>query len=256
MYFNNVHILVFVLIATIGLIVGKFCAWCNLRIPENKKIFSKDFFEENKKGLPFNYVFMITTTIIYIAILYKFGIKKDEILMNLDLIKLIILVPMLLLTFFIDLKHRIIPNRLTLTMFEFGLAITFIYGITNVNMAKDYIIAMFVGAGIFFLITLLGKIISGKEVMGFGDVKFMGALGLFFGINTISEITLLSFLISAICSVIIIVFRLIKKDNDEYIPFGPFLVISTIICIFIPSGYIIDVFLLICRKISDKILMF
>ena len=38
MYFNNVHILNFVLIAAIGLIVGKFIAWCNIRIPEKKKI--------------------------------------------------------------------------------------------------------------------------------------------------------------------------------------------------------------------------
>ena len=153
-----------------------------------------------------------------------------------------------------DLKHRIIPNRLTLTMFEFGLAITFIYGITNVNMAKDYIIAMFVGAGIFFLITLLGKIISGKEVMGFGDVKFMGALGLFFGVNSIAEITLLSFAISAICSIVIIIFRIIIKSKDEYIPFGPFLALSTVIYVFLPTGYIFDIFLLICREISNKIM--
>ena len=68
MYFNDVHILFFVLIAAIGLVVGKFAAWCNMRIPENKKIFSKDFFEENKKGIPLNYIFMIATSIIYIAL--------------------------------------------------------------------------------------------------------------------------------------------------------------------------------------------
>ncbi len=256
MYFNDVHILIYVVIVAIGLIVGKFCAWCNMRIPENKKIFSKDFFIEDKKGIPLNYVFMILTSIIYILLLYKFGIKKDGILQNLDLIKLIILVPMLLLTFFIDFKHRIIPNRLTLTMFEFGLAITFIYGITNVNMAKDYIIGMLTGAGIFFLITLLGKVISGKEVMGFGDVKFMGALGLFSGMNTIAEITLLTFAISAVCSILIIIYRIIIKSKDEYIPFGPFLVISTFICMFIPSGYVFDIFLLICKEISNRILIF
>lgn len=256
MYFNNVHILIYVVIAALGLFVGKFCAWCNVRIPENKKIFSKDFFTENKKGLPKNYIFMTLTAIIYIFLLYKFGIKKEEILQNLDLIKLIILTPMLLLVFFIDFKHRIIPNRLTLTMFEFGLAITFIYGITNVNMAKDYIIGMLTGAGIFLIITLLGKVISGKEVMGFGDVKFMGALGLFWGMSSIAEITLLSFAISAVFSIIIIFFRLITKNEDEYIPFGPFLVMSTIICMFLPAGSVIDVFLLICKNISNKILIF
>ena len=51
MYFNNVFIGFYVLIAFIGLIIGKFIAWCNIRIPENKKIFSIDFFKENKSGL-------------------------------------------------------------------------------------------------------------------------------------------------------------------------------------------------------------
>ena len=49
MYFNNVFIGFYVLIAFIGLIIGKFIAWCNIRIPENKKIFSIDFFKENKR---------------------------------------------------------------------------------------------------------------------------------------------------------------------------------------------------------------
>lgn len=256
MYFNNVHILNFVVIALIGLIVGKFIAWCNIRIPEKKKIFSKEFFKYNKEGLEYNYIFMIITAVLYIALLYKFGIKKDDIFKNLDLIKFLILMPMLIIAFFIDLKYRVLPNRLNLTLFEFGLGITFIYGITNVNMAKDYIVGMFVGTLIFAVVTLLGKIASGKEAMGLGDVKFMGALGLYFGINAISEVALLSFVIAAIFSIIILFVRLISKNKDEYVAFGPFIALSAIICIFIPSGYIFDMFLLFCKTLSSKILMF
>jgi leader peptidase (prepilin peptidase)/N-methyltransferase len=254
MYFNNVHILIYVAIALIGLIVGKFIAWCNTRIPENKKVFSKEFFKENKNGLKNNYIFMIATAIIYIALLYKFGIK-DEFIKNLDLIKFLILTPMLLLVFSIDAKHRIIPNRVNLTIFEIGLILTFIYGITNVNMAKEYILGMLAGGGIFLLIMLLGWIIAGKEAMGLGDVKFMGAIGLYFGTNTIAEISLLSFFIAAICSIFILIVRLlILKNKDEYIPFGPFLVIATLICIFLPSNYVFDTFLAFCKQIGDKIL--
>ncbi len=256
MYFNNVHILGFVVIALIGLIVGKFIAWCNNRIPEKKKVFSKEFFKYNKEGLEYNYIFMIITAILYIALLYKFGIKKDDILKNLDLIRFLILIPMLILAFFIDFKHRIIPNRLNLTLFEFGLGITFIYGITNVNMAKDYIIGMIVGTVVFAALTLLGKIASGKEAMGVGDIKFVGALGLYFGMNSILEVTLLSFAIAAIFSIIILFIRLLSKNKDKYISFGPFIALSAIICIFIPSGYIVDMFLLFCKTLSSKILMF
>lgn len=254
MYFNNVHILIYLAIAIIGLIVGKFIAWCNIRFPENKKIFSKEFFEENKKGIEKNYIIMITVAIIYVALLYKFGLKS-EFIKNLDLIKFLILTPMLVSAFFVDLKHRIIPNRLNLTMFEIGLIIAFIYGITNINMAKDMILGMFTGAGIFIAITLLGGLIAGKEAMGLGDVKLMGALGLYFGINSIAEISLLAFFIAAVSSIFILIIRIvILKIKDEYIPFGPFLVISAVACIFLPANIVFTVFLGFCTAISNKIL--
>ena len=257
MYFNDIHILGYVVIAAFGLIVGKLIAWSNIRLPEKKKIFSRDFFEENKKGIYCNYIFMIITAIMYVILLYKFGIKKDELLKNLDLIKYIFLIPMLILAFSIDIKNRIIPNRLNLTIFEIGLLFTFIYGITNVNMAKDYILGMFAGVAIFGIITLLGKLISGKEAMGLGDVKFIGALGLYFGVNSIAEISLLSFIVATIISIFILFIRLlILKTKDEYIAFGPFIAISAIICIFLPSGVIFDKFLFMCKLISNQILMF
>ena len=253
MYFNDVHILVYVAIFILGLLVGKFTAWCNMRLPEKKKIFSKDFFEEDKKGLKLNYVLMIVTAVSYVALLYKFGLKKEGILKNLELIKFLILMPMLILTFTIDVKHRIIPNRLTLTILEFGLIITFIYGITNVNMAKEYILGMLMGGIIFSVITLLGGLISGKEAMGLGDVKFTAAVGLFYGMSSIAEISLLSFLLAAVFSILILIVRLILKNKDEYIPFGPFLSMASIMCIFLPTSFVFDNFLLVCKIISSQL---
>lgn len=253
MYFNNVHILYYVAIAIIGLIIGKFIAWCNIRIPEKKKIFSKEFFKANKEGLPKNYIFMVSTAFLYIALLYKFGLNT-EIIKNFDLFKFLILVPMLLLVISIDFKNRIIPNRLTLTIFETGLILAFIYGINNINMAKEYILGMLAGAGIFIVITLLGWIIAGKEAMGIGDVKLMGSLGLYFGINSIAEISILSFFIAAIFSVLILFVRLvILKKKDEYIPFGPFIVIATIICILLPTNFVFDTFMNFCRMLGNKL---
>ncbi len=255
MYFNNVFIGYYVLIAFIGLIVGKFVAWCNMRIPENKKIFSSEFFKENKSGLKLNYVFMIIMAIVYIALLYKFGIHKEDIFKNLDLLKFLILTPLLVISFSIDSLHRILPNRINLSILEFGLIITFVYGISNVNMAKDYILGMFTGIAIFGIITLLGWIITGKEAMGLGDIKFVGAIGLFFGPNTIIEISLLAFVVAAVFSIILIFVRiLIFKKKDDYIAFGPFLSIAAMICIFLPSNLILDTFLEFCRVISNTIL--
>lgn len=121
-------------------------------------------------------------------------------------------------------------------------------------MAKEYILGMIVGAAIFAVITLLGGLISGKEAMGLGDVKYTAVMGLFFGASSIAEISLLAFFIAAICSIVILLFRLlISKNKDEYIPFGPFLSIAAISCIFIPSGFVFDNFLLLCKIISSQI---
>lgn len=254
MYFNNIQIMNYVVIGIIGLIVGKFTAWCNIRIPEKQKIFSKEFFKVNKEGIPGNYIFMIITALLYVALLFKFGIDKVHVMKNLDLLKFLILIPMLLLTFSIDIKYRIIPNRLNLTIFETGLVLSFIYGITNVNMAKDYILGMVVGVIIFVAITILGWIASGKESMGLGDIKFMGAIGLFYGMSGIAEVSVLSFFIAAIVCVFVIIIRLILRKKDEYVPFGPFLSISAIICMFIPSGYVFNIFLELCKMMSQAIL--
>ena len=77
--------------------------------------------------------------------------------------------------------------------------------------------------------------------MGFGDVKLMGALGLYFGLSNIIVITLLSFLIGAILSIILLATKI--KRMDEYIPFGPFIVLGTFISIYVPFEVIKNVLL-------------
>lgn len=176
---NNVHIGIYLIFGLLGLIVGKFVAWMNVRLPENKKIFTKDFFKPEEKELDKNYICMIIMAVLYCAILHNFGIGKTF-MKNLDIFKFMILSPMLVSSFFIDLKYRILPNRLNLTMFEIGLVVTFIYGINNINIAQNMLLGMVLGVGIFGMITLLGGLIAGKEAMGLGDVKFMGAVRIIF----------------------------------------------------------------------------
>ena len=105
------------------------------------------------------------------------------------------------------------------------------------------LLGMVAGGGIFLLITLLGGLFYGKEAMGFGDVKLMGALGLFFGLSNIVIITLVSFLIGAILSIILLVTKI--KKSDEYIPFGPFIVIATFLSIYVPFEQIKNVLMTI-----------
>ena len=77
--------------------------------------------------------------------------------------------------------------------------------------------------------------------MGLGDVKLIAALGLFFGSSNILANTIISFLIGAIISIILIIAK--KKKINEYIPFGPFIVIASFISIFVPFSTILYVLL-------------
>ncbi len=240
MYFNDVHIAYYVIAAILGIFVGQFTDWMNKRLPEYKKVFTLDIFREYKSNFKPNYILMLLTAIIYVTIIYVYGIKETFIA-NLDLIKYILLTPMLISAFVIDYKYQIIPNRLNLTIFEVGLAFCFIYGLSDVAIAINMFFGMLAGAGIFFLITFLGGIFYGKEAMGFGDVKLMGALGLYFGLSNIIIITLLSFLIGALLSVILLLSK-VKKSN-EYIPFGPFIVIGAFISIYVPFEAIKNILL-------------
>ena len=178
MYINDIHLGYYIGFIILGIFVGEFVSWMNKRLPEYKKVFSKDIFREYKVQFKPNYILMFVMAAIYVGLLYVYGIK-ETIIANLDLIKYMILAPMLISACMIDFKLQIIPNRLNLTIFEVGLVFTFLYGMSNVAIAINMALGMIAGAGIFLLITLLGGVFYGKEAMGFGDVKLMGAIGLF-----------------------------------------------------------------------------
>ncbi len=225
MYINNINILYYLLIGIIGLGVGQFVSWCTVRMPDYSKVFVKDFFSLYLKNEKPKYIYMTVTAVIFIGLLYLYGFQ-------LKTLAYMILFPMLLCAFVIDYRLKIIPNRLNLTIFEVGLVYTFLEGIININIAIDMLLGMLAGAGIFLFITLVGGLIAGKEAMGFGDVKLMGGLGLFFGWRTIIIISLIAFLLGAIVGIALMLRK--KKKSDEYIPFGPFIVISAVIAMFVP----------------------
>ena len=74
MFLNNVHIIGYLAMLFLGLLVGKFCAWCSERLIAKKPIFSKEFVDENKKGLRKNYI--------YIDLVFKIQLLKILNLLN------------------------------------------------------------------------------------------------------------------------------------------------------------------------------
>lgn len=230
MYINNIHVLWYFFIGLLGIFVGQFMDWANPRLSNHQKVVCKEFFKQYLPNFKLNAKLIYPMALIYIALLYYLG-------WSIKLIEFVILTPMFLSVFVIDYRKQIIPNRLSLSIFEVGLIFAFIAGLTNFDLFLDKIIGLVAGGGIFLIITLIGGLIAGKEAMGFGDVKLMCGLGLIFGWLDVVMIAVVSFLIGAIISIILLVSK--KKKTDEYIPFGPFIIIATFLILFVPQNIIL-----------------
>lgn len=229
MYINDINIIAYVIVALLGAVAGQVCDLLNFILPKHKKILSIENTKKYLKSTKPKYLLMVIHIIIYLGILYRYGIN------DVNTIKYMILTPMIISAFYIDYKMQIIPNRLTLTIFEIGLIFTFIHGIVNLNVALSMFQGFIVGGLIFLAITIIGGFIFGKETMGFGDVKMIAALGLYFGVQGIIAISIISFLIAALFSIVLLIIQKIRhRDLIEYIAFGPFIVISAFIVMFVP----------------------
>ena len=81
------------------------------------------------------------------------------------------------------------------------------------------------------LIYLIELIIK-KEVMGGGDIKLFGMVGLFLGIKLGLLTILLSVYVGAIYGVATIIYSKIKKKEfNSMIPYGPFISVGALISI-------------------------
>lgn len=77
------------------------------------------------------------------------------------------------------------------------------------------------GAALLLLLGLAGKLASGAEAVGFGDVKLTAALGFFFGFPRVFAVFLLAILFAGIHFSILILRK--KIGRGSYRPLGPYL---------------------------------
>lgn len=103
-----------------------------------------------------------------------------------------VLVGIVLCATFIDLDHMIIPDAFTIGGVVAGVALSLalpalhgqaheFYFVASMRAGLDAVLGVFVGSGLVLWIALLAEAVLKKEAMGFGDVKFLGALGAFVG---------------------------------------------------------------------------
>lgn len=148
---------------------------------------------------------------------------------------LVSLVVMLLLLAY-DLRWMLLPNRLVGILF--GLSLAYI-GVReaflgpNVVSLLQIVGSVGVTSGLFWLLYQ----ISGGKWIGGGDVKLGVPLGIFIAEPT--RAALMLFLASVLGSIVGVVLILRRgKSRDVQIPFGPFLILATIIVVLFGDSFI------------------
>jgi leader peptidase (prepilin peptidase)/N-methyltransferase len=145
---------------------------------------------------------------------------------------------LLILAFFIDMYHRIIPDVVTLP----GIAVGFFFSwlaprasATDVGMwlaedARGSLFGILLGSGILLLTAYGGKLLFRKDAMGGGDVTLAAMVGAFLGWKYLLFTLFISFLSGSLTGLILIGRR--KKTMASIIPFGPFISGSALFALF------------------------
>ena len=246
----------FIFVAIIGALWGSFANVCILRLPEGKGVVSGRSYCPNckklitwkdnipiisflllkgkcrqcKKPISFQYTLVEFLSLIsFLSIYYLYGISLTTLL-------LIILAIIFIIIFFIDLKHFIIPNSLTFPLMVLGFIKSFIPNLDEIfpNYIDSLIGGLF-GYGIIWSIIFFYKQVRKKDGMGLGDAKLFAVIGFWFGWISIPFVIFLSSII-ALLSVIPDLIKNSKKMTTQ-IPFGPYIIIGTLVYLFFENNF-------------------
>ena len=157
----------------------------------------------------------------------------------------------MVLAFVLDMVFMIIPDTSVLLIFSCGI-VKNIVAFSKNGMVSS-ILGLIVGGLTFWIINYICEKITKKAGFGMGDIKLLTSLGLFFGLKGIIVVMLLSVGISAIFSIIFLVIKAIRKKEGEYIPFGPFIVISSFLVYIVSAERIVQIYYNLIDKILTKI---
>ncbi len=243
MYYE-IEIISIVVLSLLGLIVGSFSNVCIHRIPRNESIvyptshcpkcrntikpidnipllsyiLLKGRCRNCKSRISIQYPLVeFLTGVIYTIIYLVYGLSIQTLIY-------VILSSALIIITFIDLQKQIIPDVISLPGIVIGFILSFFVPyISFINSALGVV----VGGGIILIISLGGSAIYKKEAMGGGDVKLAAMIGAFLGWRYIIISLFLGFFLGALIGIILIMSKI--KKREDTIPFGPFIVLGSLI---------------------------
>ncbi|MBM5812347.1 MAG: prepilin peptidase [Gammaproteobacteria bacterium] len=123
----------------------------------------------------------------------------------------------------IDLEHQLLPDVLTLPLLWLALLASLFHdGAGGLPVSpRDAILGAACGYGFLWLVFQLFRLLTGKEGMGFGDLKLFAAAGAWLGWQMLPLVLLLAAVAGAVTGLALIVTQ--RHGRGVPIPFGPFL---------------------------------
>jgi len=125
----------------------------------------------------------------------------------------------------IDADTQLIPDSIVLPLMWLGLAMSLFHPLPGASTLfispSDAIVGAMAGYLTLWSIFWLFKLATGKDGMGYGDFKLLGALGAWLGWQNLPMIIMMSAVVGAVINITMIVAR--GKDRSIPIPFGPYL---------------------------------
>lgn len=123
----------------------------------------------------------------------------------------------------IDLRHRIIPDALTLALLGFGLGLAgWRDGMTGIGIG---LLEAGLAYGLFRGLRALHARASGRIGLGLGDVKFIAAAAAWTGLSGL-PVLILAASLSALAAIGLMALAGRRFGRETALPFGPFLALG------------------------------
>jgi leader peptidase (prepilin peptidase)/N-methyltransferase len=133
----------------------------------------------------------------------------------------------------IDLEHQILPDVITYPAIVFGLVCSWFGGLASFRYS---VIGGAFGALILTTVIFAYLLIRGEEGMGWGDVKYLAAIGTVMGIHRCVWVLLGSSLVGAILGGVLILVG--RGTGKTALPFGTFLAVAVLVILYIPEAWL------------------
>jgi len=140
-----------------------------------------------------------------------------------DLIKYVILLTLLFSACVVDLKSRKIPDIIIIVGILTGIFFSAIKG------PEEIVIKLISGLLAALLLLLISWLSKGG--VGMGDVKLIAFIGVYLGLGMTISVLSVSVILSGIAAAIILLLK--KAGKNGIIPFAPFVLLGTVIMMFL-----------------------